>query len=266
MLLVDDDRARGPSTRQHRTHELHRRESELLHDDADPADAGTIPDGCRRQRRPRDGRAQSGGGHTVLGHRRSGRGFGRLASTNGTRFQVVGIVGDVKNNGLGDATVPEIYVSSRVGTANPARFVVRSTLRADALLPGIRRAIHDVDPTLPIHNVTTVEEVMKGSLAAERVSAGLSGGFALTALLMAMLGIYGVVSSLCGSGRSRSARAWRSAPRAAISCDSSSATASRWRSWAWSWVRSSCSVRRRGSRACSSCRRSAGRRCSPPRQ
>ena len=85
-------------------------------------------------------------------------------------------------------------MSSRVGTANPARFVVRSTLRADALLPGIRRAIHDVDPTLPIHNVTTVEEVMKGSLAAERVSAGLSGGFALTALLMAMLGIYGVVS------------------------------------------------------------------------
>ena len=78
--------------------------------------------------------------------------------------------------------------------ANPARFVVRSTLSAERCCAGIRRAIHDVDPTLPIHDVTTVEEVMKGSLAAERVSAGLSGGFALTALLMAMLGIYGVVS------------------------------------------------------------------------
>jgi serine phosphatase RsbU (regulator of sigma subunit)/cell division protein FtsX len=120
-------------------------------------------------------------------------GFGRLGDTK-ARFEVVGVVGDVKNNALGQATVPEIYVSSSVGTANPARFVVRSTLRADALLPGIRRAIHDVDPTLPIHSVTTLEEVMNGSLAAERVSAGLSGGFALTALLMAMLGIYGVVS------------------------------------------------------------------------
>lgn len=119
--------------------------------------------------------------------------FGRLG-TSGARFQVVGVVGDVKNSGLGDATVPEIYISSRVSVANPARFVVRSTLRADALLPGIRRAIRDVDPALPMHDVTTVDEVMKGSLAAERVSAGLSGGFALTALLMAMLGIYGVIS------------------------------------------------------------------------
>ncbi|HKW00299.1 MAG TPA: ADOP family duplicated permease [Vicinamibacterales bacterium] len=120
-------------------------------------------------------------------------GFGRLGDTK-ARFEVVGVVGDVKNNALGQATVPEIYLSTGVGTANPARFVVRSILRADALLPGIRRAIHDVDPALPIHSVTTVEDVMKGSLAAERVSAGLSGGFALTALLMAMLGIYGVVS------------------------------------------------------------------------
>jgi predicted permease len=121
-------------------------------------------------------------------------GFGRFVGTTGTRFQVVGVVGDVKNEALGDATVPEVYVSSSVSVPNPARFVVRSALRADTLLPGIRRAIREVDPTLPIHDVTTVDDVVKGSLAAERVSAGLSGGFALTALVMATLGIYGVIS------------------------------------------------------------------------
>jgi hypothetical protein len=149
-------------------------------------------DGCRRQE-TRDGLLNQAAATRYLGTDDPVGSFGRLG-TSGTRLQVVGVVGDVKNSALGDATVPEVYVSSAVDVANPARFVVRSTLRADALLPGIRRAIHDVDPTLPIHSVTTVEEVMKGSLAAERVSAGLSGGFALTALLMAMLGIYGVVS------------------------------------------------------------------------
>ena len=119
--------------------------------------------------------------------------FGVLAG-GGSRFQVVGVVGDVKNNGLDSETVPEVYLPSAVTFSNPMKFVVRSTLPADTLLAQIRAAVRSVDPALPIHDVTTMTAVVARSLATERVSAALSSGFALTALLLATLGIYGLVS------------------------------------------------------------------------
>ncbi|MBZ5594894.1 MAG: ADOP family duplicated permease [Acidobacteriia bacterium] len=120
--------------------------------------------------------------------------YGRLAGPNGSRFQVVGIAGDVKNNGLGSPTVPEIYFLSAVAPVNPMLFVVRSPLPAERLVPEVRRAVQRVDPLQPIHDVTAMNDIAQGSLSLERVGTFMTAFFALAALLMTTLGIYGVVS------------------------------------------------------------------------
>jgi putative ABC transport system permease protein len=119
---------------------------------------------------------------------------GRFAGRDGSRFEVVGVVGDVRNDGLGNPTVPEVYISSALLPPNPMRFVVRSTLPATTLVPEIRRAIQSVDPAQAIHTVATMSDVVQSSVARERVGSLMTTFFALAALLMASLGIYGVVA------------------------------------------------------------------------
>jgi putative ABC transport system permease protein len=121
-------------------------------------------------------------------------GFGRFGGVSGSRFQVVGVVGDVRNNGLGNPTVPEIYILSAIASANPMQFVVRSPLPADRLAPEVRRAVRSVDPALPIHDALTMNDIVTKSMALERVGSLMTTLFALGALLMATLGVYGVVS------------------------------------------------------------------------
>ena len=72
--------------------------------------------------------------------------------------------------------------------------VVRSSLPSDRILPDVRRAVQSVDRTLAIHDVRMMTDIVQDSLQLERVSSLVMTFFALGALLMATLGIYGVVS------------------------------------------------------------------------
>jgi putative ABC transport system permease protein len=128
------------------------------------------------------------------GHDNPLDGFGRFGGATGTRFQVVGVVGDVRNDGLGKPTVPEVYIASAIGSANPLEFMVRSPLPPERLVAEVRRAVQSVDPTLPIQGPRTMNEVITTSLALERVGSLMTTFFALAALLMATLGIYGLVA------------------------------------------------------------------------
>ena len=120
--------------------------------------------------------------------------FGRLNNPQGGRFQVVGVVGDVKNNGLDSPTVPEIYLHSAVSPMNPMHFVVRSSLPPQTLIPAVRRAIQGVNPGQPIHEVRMMSDIVRESVALKLVASSVMSFFAFTALLMATLGTYGVVS------------------------------------------------------------------------
>ena len=75
---------------------------------------------------------------------------------------------------------------------------VRTSLSATSLEPQIRREIQAVDPNLPVFNVRTMNEVIDGSLASRRFSAELVGGFAVVALLLASVGIYGLLAYMVG--------------------------------------------------------------------
>jgi putative ABC transport system permease protein len=118
--------------------------------------------------------------------------FGKFAS--GDRFQVIGVVGDVKNDGLGKPTVPELYLPAVVARLETMNVVMRVAGSPEALVPAVRRAIQGIDPQQPIHDVAAFSDIVHRSMTLERVASFLTAFFAATALLMAMLGIYGVLS------------------------------------------------------------------------
>src|SRR5579883_6651 len=120
--------------------------------------------------------------------------YGRLESVNGTRFQVIGIAGDVRNDGLNNPTVPEMYLLSSLTAPNPAWFIVRSPLPEKMLIAAIRNTIRRVNPEQPIYDVRPYQEIIDDSLTYQRASSLLTSFFAAAALLLAALGIYGVVA------------------------------------------------------------------------
>ncbi len=120
--------------------------------------------------------------------------FAHLSSPNGDRVQVIGVAGNVRDDGLDAATRPELYVLNALTLMDPIQFVVRSSLPSTTLIPAVRRAVRNADPTQPIYNVHTMKEAESESLTFQRISSTVVGFFACAALLMAAVGVYGVTS------------------------------------------------------------------------
>jgi putative ABC transport system permease protein len=115
-------------------------------------------------------------------------------TAGGDRLKVVGIVGDVRNDGLAAATVPEIYLPAAIVAVNPMRFVVRSAAAPAILLPELRRAVLQVNPAQPIYAAKNLRDIIQDSMGTQRLESFLTAFFAAAALLLAALGVYGVVS------------------------------------------------------------------------
>ncbi|HEX4168498.1 MAG TPA: ADOP family duplicated permease [Bryobacteraceae bacterium] len=120
--------------------------------------------------------------------------YGHFDSPSGGRVRVVGIVGDVRNNGFDNPTKPEAYISSAALDTNPMHFVVRSQVPERVLVPEIRQAVHRVNPSQPIYEVRSMRTTAAESLSLQRATSLLTTFFALAALVLASLGVYGVVA------------------------------------------------------------------------
>lgn len=119
---------------------------------------------------------------------------GSLSRSDGPRFDVVGVVGNMKNNGLNRPPAPEVYVSASVVGVNPMNVLIRSDLPADQVIAAARQAIRQTDPALVMENVGTMRDVVSDTLRLERLSSLVMTFFGLAALLMATLGVYGLMS------------------------------------------------------------------------
>jgi predicted permease len=115
------------------------------------------------------------------------------ALSNTVPRQVVGIVGDVKQRNLTEGSTPTVYFYTRAPYGR-ATLVIRTSVPPATLARPAAAAIHAIDPDQPVGDIRTMVQVLDGKLTPQRFSALVLGGFAGVALLLAAVGISGVLS------------------------------------------------------------------------
>jgi predicted permease len=129
----------------------------------------------------------------------------RMFNPSAPWMEVVGIVADVKHNGVRAEPSAKLYIPHlqgfRSGVYSPANLnlFVRSQGDPYALAAGVRRTVRELEPRMPIGRIRTMDEVVDEALAADRFTLLLLGGFALGALLLAAVGVYGVIAEAVAS-------------------------------------------------------------------
>ena len=159
------------------------------HDDVKAPLAAVVSESFARQFFP---------GDDALGKRlapgtRGRAGAGPLA-TPSTRLSIVGIVRDVKNGRLDAGDAPLLYRSVLQTSNLNLTLVVRARHDPAALTESLRREVREVDPNEPLFGVRTMDEVVGAALAERRFTMLLLALFAVTALALSAIGIYGVMA------------------------------------------------------------------------
>jgi putative ABC transport system permease protein len=117
------------------------------------------------------------------------------ATRDGSRWiTVVGVVANARTESLARADVPQIYLDLYQTAERRLSVFLRGRFHTAAIADEVREQIQSLDPTLPVYGAQTLDETVSASLSQRRFSMELVGLFALTALLLAGLGIYGVIS------------------------------------------------------------------------
>jgi predicted permease len=109
---------------------------------------------------------------------------------------VAGVVADARTQSLARADVPQVYLDLYQTGAKRLAILLRGHFHAAAIADEVRERVQSLDPTLPVFGAQTLNETVAASLSQRRFSMEIVGLFALTALLLAGLGIYGVISYL----------------------------------------------------------------------
>ncbi len=121
--------------------------------------------------------------------------IGDRISFDGTRwYTIVGIVGDVRTESLDRPGYPHAYLSYRQSPRHGMALTLRTDGDPAALAGPVRAAVGDIDPTLPVYSVHTMREIVATSILGPRFDVVTLGAFAGLALLLALIGIYGVLS------------------------------------------------------------------------
>jgi putative ABC transport system permease protein len=131
------------------------------------------------------------GGREPIGYR-----FARTGPRVPT-LTVVGVVGEIRRDGKEAELQPQVYLSAAQTDLYPVRLAnlaVRATANPYGLVPAIQRAVWSIDPDQPITGVRTLDDVLLASMAQRRFNMTLLASFAMLAVGLALVGVYGVVS------------------------------------------------------------------------
>lgn len=118
----------------------------------------------------------------------------QLVVSVGSEWRVVGLVPDVRHLTLEEASGMELYLAMTQSRPGSADLVVRSTRPLDSLAVDVRSALHALDPNLPMTDYRPVATLVERSLSSRRFLMQLITAFAALTLVLAALGIYGVIS------------------------------------------------------------------------
>ena len=118
-----------------------------------------------------------------------------LVGGGGKDYEVVGVVSNVRHSGVDEESGPEMYyLITQLSDVGAIDMVVRSKLPVAALIPQVRAALREVDSHLPTSDYRTLGQIVDQAISPKRLITMLLGGFATLALVLAALGIYGVIS------------------------------------------------------------------------
>jgi len=124
------------------------------------------------------------------------------ASVGNPVMQIVGVVGDVIQTDLGQGATPQFFVPRAQAVAyremgtREATLVVKGSGTPSSLMATVRAAIRDLDPRIPVSDLRTMESVVSRSVAGERFLSRLMAAFAVVALALAAIGVYGLMAYL----------------------------------------------------------------------
>jgi len=125
--------------------------------------------------------------------------IGRVALIGRGKWRVVGVAANVRHGALEHEAGLEMYMPIAQQTDWRAlELVVRTARQPSALAPGVRAALRELDPNLPLSDFTTLGDLVDRAVSPRRFILQVLGAFALAALALASLGIYGVVSYSVG--------------------------------------------------------------------
>ena len=117
------------------------------------------------------------------------------------RLTIIGVIGDVLYGGLEQPPTPELYVPHLQGTVKDNQgpsssmiVVLRTKSDPENFVRATRGAVHSLDPDLPMADLASMDERLRKSLASKTFQLFLFGGFAFVALVLAAVGVYGVMS------------------------------------------------------------------------
>ncbi len=114
------------------------------------------------------------------------------------KVPVIGVVGDIHQSGLDVPPKPEFYISTLQSPYPPTSLAIHTKVDPASVAAAVRRAIWSVDPDQPITGMATMEEILDGEVFQRRIQMALLAAFAGLALLLAAIGIYGVLAHIVG--------------------------------------------------------------------
>jgi predicted permease len=120
--------------------------------------------------------------------------IGRRVTANGRSVEVVGVMRDIKGRNLLEAASPILFLPLAQAYQSNVVLHVRSTVPPMSLVEPLRRELHALDADLPFYGVSTMDQHVTATLTPQRLLAYLVGGFGLVALLLAAIGLYGLLA------------------------------------------------------------------------
>ena len=113
---------------------------------------------------------------------------------NNPANEIVGVVGDVREDGLAMAPAPYVYDCPTAGSWPDPEYVVRARGNARALMEQVRQIVHGIDPQRAVFGMRTLDGLLNDTLEQPRLNAGLVGFFAGTAMVLASVGLYSLIT------------------------------------------------------------------------